>query len=292
MKRICILSGGGCKGYAQAVVLKKLEKDHGPLYNFYDLVCGSSVGAINGSMLASGKITMDRLESIYDPMIKDVFKKRFLPHVPMYDRKNFIKIWCDEIGMIKMNECKTKMQITSVNLCDKKNHFFKSWTKDGEQYLCSEVLKSFAAPLFFGTLIDEPNKCVWMDGGMGVGNIPIAYAIVEAQLLWPKDEWFFDIIGSGYQDQSIPFSEAKKFKVIRQLVQFFDFEDAGLAREQVRQEQVGAITQLAKSSSKISFRYWDIVIPKNIDKLDGVKYLAQYKRIGLEMAKKPLIMIG
>ena len=68
-KRILICSGGGVKGYAQAQVLKKLEKDYGPLHERYDLVCGSSVGAINGSMLASGRITMDRLEKIIQCML-------------------------------------------------------------------------------------------------------------------------------------------------------------------------------------------------------------------------------
>jgi len=288
-KRILVLSGGGVRGYAQAQVLKKLEENHGPLHNFYDLVCGSSVGAINGSLLASGKIPMATMELIYPEMIKKIFKRKF--GIPFYDRKNFYEVILKEIGNIKFGDCLTKMQITSVNLCDKRNHFFKSWTEDGEQLLMSECAKSFAAPLYFGSFIDEKNKCVWFDGGMGVANIPIMYAIVEAQMLWPNEALFFELVGCGYVDQNIPFKEAKKFKVIRQLAQYFNFDDAGLAREQVRQEQVGAITQLAQSSPKISFRYWDTVIPKKIDKLDGVKYLPQYKMVGLQMAKKPLIMI-
>ena len=285
-KRICILSGGGCKGFIQAQVLKKLEQKHGPLHEYYDLVCGSSVGSINGSMLASGRITMDRLETIYSPMIKKVFKRKF--GIPFYDRKNFYNVWMDEIGSMKFGDCLTKMQITSVNLCDKRNHFFKSWTDDGNQILAAEVAKSFAAPLFFGTFIDTVNKCVWMDGGMGVANIPVAYGLVEAELLWPNDSWHFDVIGCGFVNQDIPFDKAKKFKVFRQLSQYFNLEDAGLAREQVRQEQIGALDQLAKASNKLSYRYYDIAIPKKIDKLDGVKYLDEYKKIGIEMAKNPL----
>jgi hypothetical protein len=285
-KNILILSGGGCKGAIQLQVLKKFEQDYGPLYEYYDLVCGSSVGAINGAMLASGRITMERLEKIYPEMIKKVFKRRL--GIPFYDRKNFYNVWMDEIGSIKLGDCLTKLQITSVNLCDKRNHFFKSWTKDGEQFLVAEVAKSFAAPLYFGTFIDTANKCVWFDGGMGVGNIPVAYGLVEAELLWSNQKWHFDIIGCGYVEQSIPFDEAKKYKVFRQLEQFFDFGDAGLAREQVRQEQIGALDQLSKSSNKISYKYYDAVIPEKIDKLDGVKYLDEYKKIGIETAKKPL----
>jgi len=286
-KRILCCSGGGAKGFAQIQVLKKFEKEYGSLSEYYDLICGSSVGAINGAMIASGKITMKKLENIYPDMIKKIFKRRF--RIPLYDRKEFYKIFVDKIGIIKMNECKTKVQITSLSLCDKRNHFFKSWTKDGEQLLVSEVAKSFAAPFYFGTFIDEEHKHVFFDGGMGVANIPVAYAIVEAQLLWPKDNWHFDIVGCGFSDQSIPFKKAKKYKVVRQLGQYFNLSDGGLAREQVRQEQIGAIQQLASTTDKITFRYYDTVIPKKIDKLDGIKYLEQYKTFGQKMAKQPLI---
>ena len=287
MRKILVLSGGGVRGMSQAVVLKKLEKDYGSLHNFYDLILGSSVGAINASMIASGKITMDRLEHIYPEMIEKIFKKRLF-RVPLYDRKEFYKIFIDEIGAIKLKDCLTKLQITSLSICDNRNHFFKSWTKDGEELLMSEVAKSFAAPLYFGTFIDEKHKQVFFDGGTGVANIPIAYGIVEAQLLWPNDEWFFDIIGCGFTDDNVSFDEAKRFKTIRQLGKFFNFDDGGLARSQVRQEQIGAITQLAKSSKKISFRYWDTAIPKKFDKLDGVKFLPEYKKFGEKMATAPL----
>lgn len=294
MKRICILAGGGCKGYAQVQVLKKLEQEFGDnLFKKYSLICGSSVGAINGSMVASGKITMDKLESIYPSMIRKIFERNYLPPIPLYNRKHFIEIFLDEIGMIKMENCKTKLQITSVNLCDKRNHFFKSWEqKDGQEYLVSTTCKSFAAPLYFGTLVDEHNKSVWMDGGMGVANIPVSYGLIESLMLWPEEDLHFDIIGCGFANENISFKEAKKFKVIKQVLSYLDFDDGGLAREQVRQEQVYGLEKLCKSSlkRKFSMRYFDTVIPKEIDKLDGVKFLSQYKKIGEEMAKQPLIV--
>jgi predicted acylesterase/phospholipase RssA len=293
MKRnILILSGGGCKGYAQVQVLKKLEEDYGTLCYYYDLIAGSSVGAINGAMAASGRIMMANLEFIYDSMIRKVFKKSWFPlKTPMYDRKNFIEIWNEKIGMMKMGDCKTKLQITSVNLCDRRNHFFKSWEDcDGVEYLVSQVCKSFAAPLYFGSLIDDLNKSVWFDGGTSNANLPLTYGLVEAFLLWPNDEWHFDIIGCGYADQSLSFKDASKYNWFKQLFQFFDLKDGGLAREMARQEQIGAIQIIAESSTKISFNYYDIVIPENMDKLDGIKYLSEYKKFGEEMAKTPLIV--
>lgn len=290
-RRICVLSGGGVKGYAQVQVLKELEKKYGPLCDYYDLVCGSSVGAINGSMIASGKISMERLDKIYPNMIKRVFKRRWF-RIPMYDRRNFIDSFIAEVGMIKMNECKTKVQITSLNLCDKRNHFFKSWTEDGEQYLVSEVCKSFAAPLYFGSMPDPRNQCVWFDGGMGLANTPIVYALVEASLLWPDDPWHFDVIGTGSSDENIPYEKALKYRTAKQLLEFFDLGDGGLAREQSKSEQVGALEKLARNSNGvISMRYWDTTIPKKMDKLDGVKYISDYKEFGERMAKQPLIVI-
>lgn len=290
-KNILVLGGGGCRGFAQAQVLKKLEKEFGNLYERYSLIVGTSVGSINAGLIASGRITAERLEQIYPSMIKKVFEKKWYPRVPRYDRKNFYGVWLDEIGNIKMKECLTKLQITSFNICDQRNHFFKSWTKDGEQYLMSEVAKSFAAPLYFDKLVDERNKCVWLDGGVGCANFPIMYALVEAELLWHDEDWYFDLIGTGFVEQNISFNKAKKYRLFRQLGTFFDLPDAGLARSQVRQEQIGAIIKLAKSSSKISFSYYDTVIPKKIDKLDGVKYIKEYKKFGQEMSKRPLIEI-
>lgn len=287
-----ILSGGGVKGYAQAQVLKKKEAEVGPLSKYYDLIVGSSVGAINAAMIASGKITMDYLEAIYPSMVKKIFERQWLPPIPMYNRKHFIEIFVKEIGMIKMADCLTKVQITSVNLCDKRNHFFKSWEqKDGQEYLVTSTCKSFAAPFYFGTLIDEQNKSVWMDGGMGVANIPIAYGLVDAFILWPNENWHFDIIGCGFSDENILFNKAKKYKFVRQILSFLEIDDGGLAREQVRQEQVYGLQAMCNSSKKkISMSYYDIAIPKAIDKLDGVQFLDQYKRVGEEMANKPSII--
>jgi len=289
-KKILVLSGGGVKGCIQIQVLKKLEEELGPLHEHYDLICGSSVGAINAGIIASGKVTMKHLVDIYPDMLERTFEKRGI-RIPRYDRKKFIKIWADLVGMMKMKESKTKLQITSLNLCDKRNHFFKSWTKDGEQYLVSEIVKSFAAPFYFGTLKDAKNKCVWMDGGMGIANIPILYALVESDMLWPtEDKVDYDIIGCGFVNNDIPYRKAKRYRVFRQLGQYFNLDDGGLAREQVRQEQIGMITQLAKVNAALDFRYWDIQIPKKMDGLDKIKYIPYYYDYGKEMAKKPLLI--
>lgn len=293
MKRIAVCSGGALKGYAQIQVLKKIETDiKKPLCEYYDLFVGTSVGSINSAFFASGKLTANYIESIYKNMSQRIFKKNFFPFaIPMYDRKNFLEIAVKEIGMIKMKDCKTKLQITAVNLCDKRNHFFKSWeTKDGEDFLWSNVCKSFAAPLYFDSFIDEPNKMVFIDGGMGFANFPISNALIEAFCLWPNEEYHFDLFGCGFVNEDITFEKAKSYRFLRQLSQFFDIGSAGLARAQSRVEEVGMIQQLAKFNPRIHFSYWDIEIEKKYDKFDGVEFLDRYKEYGEEMAKQPLIV--
>ena len=56
MKRILVLSGGGLKGLIQLPVLQKIEESYGqPIHEIFDLIVGTSVGAISGGILASGK---------------------------------------------------------------------------------------------------------------------------------------------------------------------------------------------------------------------------------------------
>lgn len=294
MKRACVQSGGGCKGIIPLYSLYKIEQEFGPLYEYYELLAGSSVGAINMALIATGKISVKELINIYPDMIKKVFKKKGLFSIPIYDRSNFIKLWDEIVGVnFKMKECKTKLQITSVNLMTQRNHFFKSWEgKDGEERLLEIVLRSFAAPLYFGALVDEKNKSVWFDGGMGNSNLPIDNAFIECKYNFKWDEFEIDAFGCGYKDDSIPFEKAKKYNTTKQLKQFFDIKDGGLSRAQSAFEQVSKIKFIAEKDEKISFKYWDIVIPEKIDTLDGVKFVEEYIQYGIKMSEKPMIEIN
>lgn len=291
MKNIAIMAGGGVKGYITTHALEMMENKVGPLHKHYDLMAGSSVGAINAAFLASGILSAKEINDIYPEMVKKIFAKKWYPRIPKYDRRNFIELWNDYIGLnFKMKDCKTKLQITSVDMTTGKNHFFKSWEdKDGEERLLIVVLRSFAAPLYFGPLVDYNTKNVWMDGGMGTSNIPIDQARIEARdILDFEGDLQFDAFGCGYVNEKIPFKKAKKYKVVRQLARFMQPIDGGLARSQSRGEQVRRMKIIAEHENNIGFRCWDIEIPKKIDGLDKVKYLSEYKKYGIKMSKKPI----
>jgi len=292
-RHVMVCSGGGVKGYSQAIVLRTQEALFGPLHEYYDLIVGTSVGSINGAAIATGKITAKYLVNQYPSWMKRVFHKRsILPIPPIYDRRNFISLWISEFGWMSLGECKTKMMITSINRCDDRNHYFKSWTNDGLSPLASDLCKSFAAPFYFGQLVDETNKCVWTDGGCGTSNLSLEEALMESLLLgWIDEEIVFDVYGTGFVDNSVPFKTCKKQRTIKQLFDFIKPGDGGLARAQSLQDKISRMKKLAETYPNIHFKYWDIQIPKKYDGLDKVKYMDRYYDYGIEMAKKPLIEI-
>ncbi|MEM4261084.1 MAG: patatin-like phospholipase family protein [Candidatus Woesearchaeota archaeon] len=286
-KKALVLSGGGVKGTLQVEILKELEKK-GELKNL-NFIIGSSVGAINGSIIASGKISAVNLCQIYPDMIKSIFKKRLIP--PIYDRRNFIDIWRRRIGVVKMKDLITPMIITAIDFAGKKTHFFKSW-EDKEEDVMNVVLRSFAAPFYFGFLSDCANTGrVYGDGGMGDDNLPITEAILEAvNLDWfNEEEVKFIVIGTGYVDITEKCDVVAKEGFIRQTLDFVKPSDGGFARMVSRTEQLGQLEFICKKFKNVHFDYYDIQIPKSMDKMDAVNLIPQYKEYGLKASIKPLI---
>jgi predicted acylesterase/phospholipase RssA len=295
MSKIMVAGGGGALGLIQMVALAAKENEVGPLYKYYDLMVGTSVGAINIAALATGKISANDLLKLYPSWLDTIFKKSWNPFkFPRYDRQNFINIWKNYFGTMKMKECLTKIEITSVDICSNQNNYFKSWEpEDGEEDLMSTVIKSFAAPVFFGQIVDDVNRKVFFDGGTTLNNLPVVPALMESILLqWMQKEIItFDVFGTGYIDEDIPFDQAKDYKWLRQALDFMDIGDGGLARSQSREDQIGMITKLAQTIHNIKFNYWDVLIDKKYSGIDNTKNKDKLLEYGNEMARKPLISI-
>ena len=301
MKRILCLSGGGVRGMAQVMVLAKLEQEFGrPLYEVYDLIAGTSVGAINASLIATGAISMSELSTIYPDVIKKVFKKNRLFHKPKYDRNNFIEIWNEIVGSdFKMSDVKTKIMITSVDLVDDTNIFFKSWHEnDNDEQLVDVVCRSFAAPVYFGQIVDYQNKRVYSDGGIGNSNLPLNEVKLEAEALgWYDNKGCgnktvcIDSIGTLYNSKHHNFYEVADGRWLSQILDFINIRHGGLARAQSVKDQIRMMLYITKHNPNIKFRYWDYPARKETLILDGVKYIQYYKELGQIMSEYPLINI-
>ncbi len=292
-KNVLVLSGGGAKGLIQASALyhvsfkKTIEEQ-------FDLIIGSSVGAINGTILARGHVSTNELYSMYPGMLDAIFSRPWYPTVPKYSRKNFQKCW----GIMHptdfpFGDVKTKMVVTSVDRCQDKMHYFKSWEdKDGAEMASDVVMRSFAAPYFFGQLSDPTNQCVWFDGGCGSYNLPAIDAFIETELLgWHDEDTTFWLFGTGFVNDAVSYDKASKGNIFDQVGDFINPTAGGMARAMSRIDQISFMAKMCSVRNNLHLKYFDIEIPPKLDGMDIINKKAEYKEFGKKMAEKPLIEI-
>ena len=303
-----VFSGGGAKGISQIPYLIKAEKDsHGiPYCKTRDLLSGSSVGAINASLMASGKISASDLGDIYKELTTKIFTKRpwwEFYKTPLYDKQHFIDLWASIVDKdFLMGDCVTKLMITAVDVvedewgCDR-NVFFKSWQEDdGNRKLVDIVVNSFSAPLYFGFTCRPEERRVYGDGGIGINNLPLDETRLEADLMgWASNEnhLMLNAIGCLYSlDDKNTFDVVCQQNTLKQLSAFLNIGAGGMARSMSISDQLRKTSYICSHKPNISFRYWDNEITKKENAIDKIQYFDLYKSKGEEMAQKPLISIN
>jgi hypothetical protein len=283
--RILAIDGGGAKGIIPAYLLKRIEEVVGkPIWQIFDLIVGSSVGSVIGGTLAAGKITAPDLYTKTYNALPDVFKKRWFRNYfvdPIYNRQPLVNILIENIGTIPMCQVKTDFMCTSVDLCDTMTHYFKSWESfDGQEILINTINFSYAAPLYFGAIVDSVTKSVWIDGGCANDNCPLKETIIECfRQDWMQDKKVHILsLGCGHINHSIPFEDARKFEVLRQILSFIDPTDGGLARCQSEEMNIAMAQTFTQIFSNFTFNRVSPLIDKKADIMDGVQYRDYYQQ--------------
>lgn len=266
MKRILVLEGGGAMGLIQLRFLSRLETETGKkISDIFDLIAGTSVGAINGGVLSLGIPATTFYHIFKQEGLKTMFTKRKWSwwglNGPLYDRKNFDDLWNMMFNnSYKMKDCQTYFMATSVDRVDDMNHYFRSWHEEYSEWKLDYVIKaSFAAPYYFGQLVDDKYKRIWFDGGVGIANLPVDSAYVSAMELWPDEEFEITAVGCGYEPK---LGRGKSFNLHRndglkeQLLDFGNFKTGGIARKQSSQDTANRFSKLASMQNNIiDFRY-------------------------------------
>lgn len=287
MKRVLVIDGGGVKGFAPAAAMTMIEKRTGrKISEMFDLIVGTSVGAILGATASTGMYTMAQIFMQMQNIVPKMFAHRVLPSFPKYSRKPFIDFWGKTYGSPVMSDCRTKFLCTAVNVVDGKTHYFKSWeTKDGRLPLLNPVLYSFAAPVYFGAI--DANPSVWIDGGTGGENCPLEVAVIESL----RQKWLgagrihILSLGTGSASGVVPYEEAREFKWLRQALYFMQPSEGGLARRQSIANAVEMAVEVSDIVNEYTFQRVDTTIPKKMDILDGVRYIHDYTTAGLTLAE-------
>ncbi|TGL18987.1 patatin-like phospholipase family protein [Leptospira yanagawae] len=175
-KKALVLSGGGARGAYQAGVLRYLEEiDWKP-----DIICGTSVGAINACAIGSGMDSKQLTDlwlqlnqkhimrySIWY-MIKGFFRRKYYPLVETYPLKKFIH---EHLDFTKLNQTKTKVIISAVNILSSELRFFEN-----PKLQIEHILASSAIPMIFPWQLIEGEP--YWDGGV-MANTPILPALTH-----------------------------------------------------------------------------------------------------------------
>jgi len=175
MERALILSGGGARGAFQVGVLRYLqEKNWTP-----DLICGTSVGAVNAAALGSG-MSLDQIAHFW--LAYDRQKMfRFTPQKfimtllsrrefsPMSDTSPLKSLLESHVDPDALRRSRTKIVIAAVNMRTSQLTYF-----DQSEIGVRHVMASSAIPMVFPwQFIDgEP---YW--DGVTLGNTPIMPAL-------------------------------------------------------------------------------------------------------------------
>jgi len=194
--RILSLDGGGVRGYLTTLILENIEKQlnhqdktQKPLGKYFDLIAGTSTGAIIGGLLAIGK-TASEIREIYERDIKDIFSDEMkregkdLLLKAKYKKENLRIKASEYFGDKTFNDVTTSLLITSVDITTMTPRFYKSAysTKNitrVDEKLSSAIIASASAPAFFPIEENLKYSSSLIDGGI-VANNPSLIALIDA----------------------------------------------------------------------------------------------------------------
>ena len=211
--RILSFDGGGIRGAFGSTVIETFEQKLGrPLSDFFDLVAGTSTGAILGSGVAHG-VPGSRLVEFYTkygekifepreaykpknwvktvyPVVKYVFDKRAGgPKMDDFFRARFCPIalefaFREGFGTTRLGDvARSRLIVCSVNLSQGKTYVFRTphlpgSVEDQDLEMVDVLLATTAAPTYFPHKV-MPDGDSYCDGGLWAVD-PAILAVAEA----------------------------------------------------------------------------------------------------------------
>ena len=306
MKKILTIQGGGLKGIIPATVLANFEDKVGrKCCNIFDLITGTSTGAIIGGILASGVKSALDIKNLY---INDG-KKLFTPRIPFapflgyligskYNRKLFIDKITELTDNKVLGDVATEFMATTFNLCSGRTHFIYSTDPYEKIYKLWEIISwsalsaagyfdKISAPDFLwddfksdGTIEEDIKGGVFQDGGQGINNCTLGAVIAAAVARkWDNEKIIILSLGCGNYHKRSSFKKSSKTGVAGQVVKFFSE-----ARNEASIMQIMEAKLLSnRRPENFTLVHIDCLIPEKLDILDGVRYIKDYENYGNQL---------
>lgn len=297
--KILSIDGGGIRGIIPAIFLEEVEKSvKKPLWEYFDLICGTSTGGIIALAIAVGK-PVGEIRELYEKKGTEIFPpiKNWELHKKI---TRFIKVVCGEGGKycvhplkiilkktfsvedktLRMKDAKTLLCIPSIDIAAGKVVVFKtphkvvhpvneSFFNDAEKEIWEIARATTAAPFFFASA--GINSSYYIDGGLWANN-PSLVGIVEARRCgYELNEISLLSLGTGNSILQTPSSKAKKMNMLNWQLGIIE-----LAFEVQSQAVENQVCQLLMPENNMRIQY---TFNKNIG-LDDVKRLNDLKAAG------------
>lgn len=204
--RILSLDGGGAKGFYTLGVLKQLEAQLGgePLATKFDLIFGTSTGAIIASLLALGKPAIE-IHTLYKEHVPKIMGVHFKG-----SRTAALEKLAEEVyGDLKFDAVKTGVGIVSARWREERPMIFKASVAQAHGShatfkpgfgctIADAVVASCSAYPFFNRkmITTDDGEVELLDGGYCANN-PTLYAIAEAVMALKMDRTQLRVVSIG-----------------------------------------------------------------------------------------------
>lgn len=208
MKTILSISGGGMRGVIPAQWLILLESKLGPVWEWADLVAGTSTGGIL-ALLMGADVSALRAMDFYCMSGPKIFRasalRRLYSGGGLLHTKYRSDVLAQELGRSlgpgTLASVKTKLMVTAMtNLRDAV--MVKSWLPEWQDLsLVDAALMTSAAQTYFPQ--SEWRGVRYLDGG-NVRNNPSVCALTESLKLWPGEKLRLIHLGTGHKAQERP----------------------------------------------------------------------------------------
>ncbi len=194
--RILSLDGGGVRGYLTVKILENIEshlnmkeENDKPLGERFDLIVGTSTGAIIAGLLAIGKNARD-IRELYENDIPIIFGKKMKRNkltsfvYPQYKPTALGKKAQSYFEDLTFEDVNTDLIVTSVDISTMSPRFHKSDFSEKNkgrvnEKLSSAIIASASAPVYFPVARDLKHSDYLIDGGI-VANNPSMVGLVDA----------------------------------------------------------------------------------------------------------------
>lgn len=192
--RILSLDGGGVRGLVTATWLAALENATGrPAREMFDLIAGSSTGAILAAAVANGRpaaevarLYVEEAPAIFPQRLSrwwDRFLRTFRQGLsaPRYSGEGLDRVLRREFGERTLDELPVRTLVMSYDTWGREPVVFKSWKAEfGHQPVWAVCRASSSAPGYFPAQVLRlgERRRPLIDGGV-VANNPAACALAE-----------------------------------------------------------------------------------------------------------------